>query len=91
LEQKAFAQYAPDDLFLGDTAARIARFTALARAGADERPAMVLDSPRLRSREARDALLARLAVEKNPLIKAEVVRLLRVNFGSDPEVKKALP
>jgi tetratricopeptide (TPR) repeat protein len=90
-EQKALELMAQDDPAYGETAQRIARFTALAKAGADERPAMVLDQPKLHSKEARDALLGRLAVEKHPLVKAEVVRLLRVNFSSDPEVKKVLP
>lgn len=90
-EQKALELMAQDDPAYGETAQRIARFTALAKAGADERPAMVLDPPKLRSKEARDALLARLAVEKNRLVKDEILRLLKANYGSDPEVMKVLP
>ncbi len=90
LEKQALRKHRPGDGFRRDYAVRVARFVALAHAGKDERPAMALASPKLRSAGARDALLKSLKSEKDSLVRAEIVRLLRTCYGKDPKVKEAL-
>jgi hypothetical protein len=90
LEEKAFEKLNPADTEHRAYAARVARFTALAAGDKDERPSMVMGSLRLRSDAACKALLKRLEVEKNPLVRNEVIQLLKEHFSTIPEVVKAV-
>jgi tetratricopeptide (TPR) repeat protein len=90
LEEIALKLHRPGDGFRRDYAERIARFAALVPAGADERPHMALGSPKLNSAGARDALIARLKLEKDAMVRDEIIRLLRTCFGKDATVSKVL-
>jgi len=89
-QEKALARVAADDGEQPGMAARTAYYAALLGADPEDRPRWAVVCPPLKTAKARDAVLTRLKMERNPTVRATLLNLLKTCFPTDGEAKKAL-